>query len=445
MIGMGFSLDQVALNITKQKPQEDIRELDFNLWLLVKEICMLNQPKIVEHLGFSEETVKAIAEVEAGDLFYLTSGVMLSFGVTIDTQKAIALLKDTKRKKTSYFGYLVEEDKRIEKHYWRLVRETALMYGEAGANFASFKFGLPIELTQAIIESNHAQILHMINNMDFLLYLRYDQSLVKKLIDTPKKATLHSLKYLQIISNMVSLNHKDSNSHIANVKEDLEDSLYDLQDEKGSYNAGTMSKRLLARLLCILGAANNVIAIETGLKYKSIASVEIALVKDGVPIEPKRVKTISNDTYVVSNTQKSIQATLIMMIYKFLAPNANEIRQNIHLFCLLFAFGLYNTMMNELRTKWERLSFTECWILARDLRDAEGKAYYAYSDRHKIEYYVPINQTLLKDCPFDNDITQKSDLIAMISELDIGQDLVVTAHQRCQQLIYANRKQRLFI
>lgn len=409
--------DTQALTLSLKQADPDLMEFDHSFWSMLKVLSENERDYCAKTFGFCEETIDALIESDVEDLYELASGEMLSFTVFNDENEIIKKLNEPC--KSNIITKILEGSRYpIVLQYWNLAKRFAQRSDNDDENLydVSLQFGLSLDLLRALRNCTDNQIFNLVETVDTTLGLRFDESIIHRILKcyVDKKNNINVLtilKYQQIVSSSIGLNcGREMAYSFTNVLTLRQLSAKDSDDNK-KLSKNSLVRTLLARYLLISGAAVNIVQIETGFTQKNIYRLRNIIQKEGLKIENNRSKSQMSSVNIITNINRSIQASLLMILYYFHSESyENEpISKCLNLIPLLRAYRTYRQIMNvtsfnlthqgNVHTN-DPINLSECWTLAREMRSNE--ACILKSTKYRCYYFSSEHQVILGDCPFDS-------------------------------------------
>lgn len=404
--------DNQAFNLTTKFSDPNLAEFDYSMWSIVKLLSEEDKDYCIKKFRFSEETVDALIAAQDSDLELLTSGEILSFTVKNDEKEIIKILEEPCANDI-ILKRIQGSSKPTDYQYWNLAKLFAERAENDEQNLydVSLQFGLSLDVLKALRQCTGNQIFCLAEKLDTIMGIRFDESLIHRILKVDVKNNINiltMLKYQQTISSAIGLNSgRDmvySNSNLLTLKQ------FSDTDNNNRLSKHSLVRTLLARYLLIAGAAVNIVQIETGFTQKNIYRLRGIIQADGLKIINNRSKSQMSSVSIITNINKSIQASLLMALYYFHSESYENIpiTQNLNLIPLLRAYRTYHQIMNVTefsktdtgKEKISPINFSECWTLARELRSNE--ACILKSDKFNCYYFCTEHQKVSRHCPYDS-------------------------------------------
>ncbi|EKO6659840.1 hypothetical protein P0041_004664, partial [Salmonella enterica] len=86
------SFDRFAVQLSEEKPDQDIYEFDLTLWTLLKLLSANAPSQVSNHFSLPEDLVNKLASTPDSYLSQLASGVLLGFKLETDQMEVIDTL-----------------------------------------------------------------------------------------------------------------------------------------------------------------------------------------------------------------------------------------------------------------------------------------------------------------------------------------------------------------
>lgn len=175
------SFDKFAVQLSEEKPDQDICEFDLTLWTLLKLLSANAPSQVSNHFSLPEDLVNKLALAPESYLSQLASGVLLSFKLETDQMEVIDTLAD------SYDSVIclknVVDD--FDAAYWLLLNKLA----SRNLDMAMQIFGISSDLASSVAASSNSQLRSLSHRVVIKFSLRFnigvlDQFLSADLADT---------------------------------------------------------------------------------------------------------------------------------------------------------------------------------------------------------------------------------------------------------------------
>ncbi|HBX3112853.1 hypothetical protein [Klebsiella pneumoniae] len=175
------SFDKFAVQLSEEKPDQDICEFDLTLWTLLKLLSANAPSQVSNHFSLPEDLVNKLASVPESYLSQLASGVLLSFKLETDQMEVIDTLAG------SYDSVIclknVVDD--FDAAYWLLLNKLA----SRNLDMAMQIFGVSSDLASSVAASSNSQLRSLSHRVVIKFSLRFnigvlDQFLSADLADT---------------------------------------------------------------------------------------------------------------------------------------------------------------------------------------------------------------------------------------------------------------------
>ncbi|MFU2510665.1 hypothetical protein [Pseudoalteromonas sp. ASV78] len=175
------SFDRFAVQLSEEKPDQDIFEFDLTLWTLLKLLSANAPSEVSNHFSIPEDLVKKLASAPDSCLSQLASGVLLSFKLETDQMEVIDTLTG------SYDSVIclknIVDD--FDAAYWLLLNKLA----SRNLGMAMQNFGVSSGLASSVAASSNSQLRSLSHRVVIRFSLRFDidvldQFLSAALVDT---------------------------------------------------------------------------------------------------------------------------------------------------------------------------------------------------------------------------------------------------------------------
>jgi len=411
--------DNQAFNLTSKQSDQSLAEFDLSMWSMLKMLSEQDNEFWIEEFKFSKASVQALVDSQLKDLELLSSGEILSFTVKNDEKEIIKILGEPCGPDIIY-KKILGPNKPMAHQYWNLAKRFAERADNEEENLydVSLQFGLNLDVLKALKNCTDNQIFCLAETIDTKFGIRFDESLIHRILKShfDPKNNIHvliMLKFQQTISSSIGLNTGRemvySNNNLLTLKQ------FSDSDNNNRLSKHSLVRTLLARYLLISGSAVNIVQIETGYTQKNIYRLRSIIQADGIKIKNNRSKSQMSAISIITNINKSIQASLVMVLYYFHSQSYENIPidQNLNLIPLLRAYRSFHQIMNVtqffdsdkgLVKKSPPIDFSECWTLARELRSNE--ACILKSTQFNCFYFSSQNQKVSTDCPFESPLNE---------------------------------------
>lgn len=194
-------LDMHALQVTEQRPDQNIYEFDLTLWTLLSALAKRAPEKAQVQFSLPVNGIEALAKVSEDRLARLASGVLIGFKLQTDEETVLTQLKE------AYVPVITLSDTKgaeFDTAYWLLLKHVA----QKDHFVAAAAFGLSPALTLAVSEATDNQLRHLVTNTVTAFTLRFDPRLLPPLLITeqgPVNAQFFFRKYQQSMSQVAQL------------------------------------------------------------------------------------------------------------------------------------------------------------------------------------------------------------------------------------------------
>ncbi|MFC6674032.1 transcriptional regulator [Marinobacterium aestuariivivens] len=189
-------LDNRAIQVTEQRPDQNLYEFDLTLWSLLSTLTKAAPEKVQHQFNLTTEAVRALSCAKEHDLKQLASGVLISFR-----------LQTSEVEITEHLGKEYDQTIQLQRSvgsefdsaYWLLLKRMA----QRDHLVASTAFGVSPRLAVAVSEATDNQLRHLATSIVTAFTLRFESQLLPLLIEnreTPMRARLFFRKYQQSMS-----------------------------------------------------------------------------------------------------------------------------------------------------------------------------------------------------------------------------------------------------
>ena len=193
-------LDSQAVQITDQRPDQNVFELDLTLWNLVATLCRHAPSVAREQFSLRQSLVGSIAATPPHELSRLASGVVISFQLhTPESGVCDFLSAEYERAIPPGFAGMEGVEREFDVTYWLTLRNLA----RRDAPVAATAFGVSQSLAKAVSEATDNQIRQMVTVICTVCTLRFDPEVVEGLLkaaDLRKRRQALFMKYQQCLS-----------------------------------------------------------------------------------------------------------------------------------------------------------------------------------------------------------------------------------------------------
>lgn len=160
------SFDKFAVQLSEEKPDQDIFEFDLTLWTLLKLLSANAPSQVSNHFSLPEDLVNKLASTPDSYLSQLASGVLLSFKLETDQMEVIDTLAG------SYDSVIclknVVDD--FDAAYWLLLNKLA----SRNLDMAMQSFGVSSGLASSVAASSNSQLRSLSHRVVIRFSLRFD-------------------------------------------------------------------------------------------------------------------------------------------------------------------------------------------------------------------------------------------------------------------------------
>lgn len=160
------SFDRFAVQLSEEKPDQDIFEFDLTLWTLLKLLSANAPSQVSNHFSLPEDLVNKLASTPDSYLSQLASGVLLSFKLETDQMEVIDTLAG------SYDSVIclknVVDD--FDAAYWLLLNKLA----SRNLDMAMQSFGVSSGLASSVAASSNSQLRSLSHRVVIRFSLRFD-------------------------------------------------------------------------------------------------------------------------------------------------------------------------------------------------------------------------------------------------------------------------------
>lgn len=178
-IGSISDLDNQAVQITDQRPDQNIFELDLTLWNLVATLCG-NAPDVARvQFSLSEKVVRILATSPKEDLSKLASGVILSFQLRTPESDVFDFLSvEYQRAIPIGCSGLDGGEREFDVTYWLTLRNLARL----DIQVAATAFGVSRDLSEALSKATDNHIRQLVSQICTACTLRFVPDTVTSLM-----------------------------------------------------------------------------------------------------------------------------------------------------------------------------------------------------------------------------------------------------------------------
>ncbi|EJL6704741.1 hypothetical protein NMS58_001787 [Vibrio cholerae] len=160
------SFDRFAVQLSEEKPDQDIFEFDLTLWTLLKLLSANAPSQVSNHFSLPEDLVNKLASTPDSYFSQLASGVLLSFKLETDQMEVIDTLAG------SYDSVIclknVVDD--FDAAYWLLLNKLA----SRNLDMAMQIFGVSSGLASSVAASSNSQLRSLSHRVVIRFSLRFD-------------------------------------------------------------------------------------------------------------------------------------------------------------------------------------------------------------------------------------------------------------------------------
>lgn len=194
-------LDAHAIQITEQRPDQNVYEFDLTLWSLLSALAQKAPEKAQVQFSLPENGIEALSQAKEKRLARLASGVLVSFQLQTREDEVFAHLEQ------EYVPVITLSDtlgSEFDSAYWLLLKRIA----NRDHRVASAGFGVSPELAVAVREATDNQLRHLVTTTVTGFTLRFDPRLLAPLLMTdegPVNARFFFRKYQQSMSRVAQL------------------------------------------------------------------------------------------------------------------------------------------------------------------------------------------------------------------------------------------------
>lgn len=194
-------LDMHALQVTEQRPDQNIYEFDLTLWTLLSALAKHAPEKAQVQFSLPVNSIEPLSKASGDRLARLASGVLIGFKLQTDEGAVLTQLKE------AYVPVITLSDTKgseFDTAYWLLLKRVA----QTDHLVAAAAFGLSPALTLAVSEATDNQLRHLVTNTVTAFTLRFDPRLLLPLLMTeqgPVNAQFFFRKYQQSMSQVAQL------------------------------------------------------------------------------------------------------------------------------------------------------------------------------------------------------------------------------------------------
>ncbi len=189
-------LDMRALQISEQRPDQNIYEFDLTLWALMASLARSFPEKVRAQFSLPEAAINALSTATEANLSRLASGVLISFQLKTNSQ---IILDKLQEKYVPIISLSQVQGAEFDTAYWLLLKQIA----QRDHYIAAAAFGLCSGLTHAISKATDNQLRHLASITSTVFTLRFSPKILAPLLTTeqgPVKARYFYTKYQQSIT-----------------------------------------------------------------------------------------------------------------------------------------------------------------------------------------------------------------------------------------------------
>ncbi|RGP81953.1 hypothetical protein BC355_18115 [Vibrio cholerae] len=184
------SFDKFAIQLSEERPDQDIFEFDLTLWTLLKLLSVNAPSEVSNHFSIPEDLVNKLASAPDSYLSQLASGVLLSFKLETDQTEVIDNLAG------SYDSVVclknVVDD--FDAAYWLLLNKLA----SRNLDMAMQIFGVSSGLASSVAASSNSQLRSLSHRVVIRFSLRFDIGILDQFLSGfPTDTTPILLKKIQ--------------------------------------------------------------------------------------------------------------------------------------------------------------------------------------------------------------------------------------------------------
>lgn len=194
-------LDMKALQVTEQRPDQNIYEFDLTLWTLLSALAKNAPEKALLQFSLPASGIDALTTADEHLLARLASGVLIGFRLQTDEATILRKLEE------EYVPVITLSDtngSEFDSAYWLLLKRIA----QKDHFVAAAAFGLSPALALAVSNATDNQLRHLVTTTITAFTLRFDPKLLPLLLTTdkgPVNAQFFFRKYQQSMSYAVQL------------------------------------------------------------------------------------------------------------------------------------------------------------------------------------------------------------------------------------------------
>lgn len=195
-------LDMYAIQVTEQRPDQNIYEFDLTLWTLLSTLAKNAPYKAQVQFSLTDGGIEALVKASENRIARLASGVLIGFRLQTDEEDVLAKLKE------AYVPVITLSDTKgaeFDTAYWLLLKRVA----QKDHLVAAAAFGLSTTLTLAVSEATDNQLRHLVTNTVTAFTLRFDPQLLRPLLKTEQGS---------VNANFFLRKYQQSMSHIAHAR-----------------------------------------------------------------------------------------------------------------------------------------------------------------------------------------------------------------------------------
>lgn len=189
------SLDRSAIEICNGLGDDNIFELDFNLWGLIHILSQNNPEQLKKAFKFSDKTIEDIRTATRSSVGSLASPHLLSFTLSDsneDLEQAIDNLKIDNNQYVYLFSTLQCDE--FSFAYWSLVSRLAAK----DVGYASVVFDIPNYILNKIKPLTDLKLRNLAAQFPPAFQLRYCQSLISERLNNHEDRAVSYLKSVQL-------------------------------------------------------------------------------------------------------------------------------------------------------------------------------------------------------------------------------------------------------
>lgn len=189
------SLDRSALELCHGKYDDNVFELDFNLWGLIHILSQENPKSLKNVFNFTDKTIETISSATRSSIGSLASAHLLSFTLA-DANEELEQAIDSLNLDNDQYIYLfntVEYDE-FSFAYWLLANRLAAK----DVSYASVIFDISEHILKKIKQLTDLKLRTLASQFPPVFQLRYCQSLIFDRLNNHENKAISYMKSIQL-------------------------------------------------------------------------------------------------------------------------------------------------------------------------------------------------------------------------------------------------------